>query len=92
MSWKNGKGDRLEAIHTEIEEVKEGVGEVKESLKYAIYDLSNAVNRIADKFEIFLEGKFVPLKLAMLMFIFAMAGNTTGKVIDRLLELFLTLP
>ena len=92
MSWKNGKGDRLEAIHTEIEEVKEGVGEVKESLKYAIYDLSNAVNRIADKFEIFLEGKFVPLKLAMLMFIFSMAGNTTGKVIDRLLELFLTLP
>lgn len=69
--------------HTEgLQEVKEDIADIRGALHQSLWHLTSAVNRMADKFEVLIEKKFVPLEVVVLLFLLAMGANIGAKVLD----------
>lgn len=80
----NGHLAKLDAIESRV-------AGVEDTLQHSIYHLTNAINRMADKFEVFIEKstETVPAKLAMLMFILAFGAVAGVKTLDALIQRYL---
>lgn len=79
--------------HTEsLDEVKQDISEIRGALHQSLWHLTSAVHRMADKFEILIEKKFVPLEVVVLLFLLAMGANIGAKVLDGFISRMLGMP
>lgn len=75
-----------------LDEVKQDISEIRGTLQHSIYHLTAAITRMADKFEVFIEKKFVPLEVVVLLFLLAMGANISAKVLDGFISRMLGMP
>lgn len=87
MGDLNGNYERLISIH-------EDVREVKSTLQQSVSELSAAVDRLTDKFDILIirNESQVPIKLVMLMFALAVGAIAGVKTLDAFVTRILVGP